>query len=132
VPFGGYAKEGIIVNDQREEQSEARTSPEDRAREITVRADYATTFPTYYANFAFVTHTSYDLSIDFCFLAPPHRVNESQGILSVPVVTRMTIPSGLVEGLINALNSQLTAQRQEHEEGRIVIAGPHSEGSSDG
>jgi hypothetical protein len=120
------------VNDQREEQSQEPTNPESRAREVTFRPDYATAFPAYYANFAFVNHTPHDINIEFSWIAPPHRIDESQGVVSLPVVTRVTIPVGLVQGLINALTIQLTAQHQEQEQGRVGVTGARREDTQDG
>jgi hypothetical protein len=132
VVYQRYVKEGIIVNDQREEQSHEAASSEPQTREVTFAPDYTTTFPTYYANFAFVNHTPYDFDIDFSFIAPPHRVNESQGIVSLPIIARVTIPNELVQGLINALNIQLTSQRQEREQGRAGMTGARREVDSHG
>jgi len=120
------------VDDQGEEQSQEPEKAEPPGREVTFRPDYTAAFPSYYANFSFINHTAYDINMDFCFIAPPHHIDESQGVVSLPVVTRVTIPVGLVEGLINALNIQLTAHRQEQEQKRMGVSGALREGNSDG
>jgi hypothetical protein len=120
------------VDDQREDQSQESQQDQPAGREVTFRPDYTAAFPSYYTNFSFVNHTAYDMSMDFCLIAPPYQIDESQGVVRIPVVTRVTIPIRLVEGLINALNSQLSVQRQEQEQKKLGISGPFREDDSDG
>lgn len=80
-------------------------------------------FPSAYANFASVTHTKDDLCIDFCLLAPPHRVNLSESddaTAYVPVVSRVLIPTSMANGLIKALRAQAD-KAQEDSGGDTVI-----------
>lgn len=116
------------MNDKREEQPQEAASAESQSVEVRLGPDYRTTSPIIYSNTAFVSHTANDLCVDFCLISPPHNLSVERGTLTVPVVTRVIIPSGMVEGLIKALNVQVEAQRKERDEGRTTIVGLPIEG----
>ena len=73
------------------------------------------TFPTAYSNFASVTHTTTELCVDFCLIAPPHKVGveRDKATAHVPVVSRIFMPPDLADGLIKALRAQLGQSRKE-------------------
>jgi hypothetical protein len=82
--------------------------------------NYEKAFPSFYSNYAVVSHTASELCIDFCVLAPPHDVDVEKKTASVPVVARALIPVSLTEGLIDALRDQLS--KHAAEKGKLVIA----------
>lgn len=74
---------------------------------VRVQPDYDNPFPSAYANFAAVSHTPFEVCIDFCTIAPPNRHDAEKKILYAPVTVRVMIQPGMIEGLINALQVQL-------------------------
>jgi hypothetical protein len=77
-------------------------------------ASYEQSFPSFYSNYAVVSNTPTELCIDFCVMAPPHKINVEKKTTSVPVVSRILMPAGMARALIKALESQL----QKHEAAR--------------
>lgn len=113
------------------EELERPDGGDDQAIPITLQPDYRTSFHTFYSNFATISHTPDDLSIDFCLTAPPHNVDLKANILPVPVVARIIVPPAMAEGLIKALRNQLDKQLQEREEDRRIIVGRKKEADAD-
>jgi len=88
--------------------------------QIDLVPNYEKAFPSFYSNYAVVSHTASELCIDFCVLAPPHAVDLEKKTASVPVVARALIPIILTDELINALRDQLS--KHDAEKGKCVIA----------
>lgn len=66
-----------------------------------------------YANFCAVAHTPFDLTLTFCDVQPLSeadlRTAEQSQVVKAPVVARIALPFGVVQGLIAALQEQLRA-----------------------
>jgi hypothetical protein len=64
-----------------------------------------------YANFCAVAHTPFDMTLTFCDVQPLSerdiRNAETSQTIKAPVVARITLPFGVVPGLISALQEQL-------------------------
>ena len=103
---------------------------EDQGLGFTFQPDYRAPFPTFYANFALISHTGDDLCIDFCLIAPPYNVNAETKTVSVPAIARVITSPGLADGLIQALRTQLAKQSSERETGRIMISVKRPEADS--
>jgi hypothetical protein len=115
------------VDEERGNQEQNPEGEEERGLGFTFQPDYRASFPTFYANFALISHTGDDLCIDFCLIAPPHHVNAETKTIAVPVIARVMSSPGLADGLIQALRTQLAKQRSEREAGRIMISGQRPE-----
>jgi hypothetical protein len=109
-----------VAEQQRDDQQESETR-QDQLEGFAFRADYQTPFSTVYSNFAFVSHTGDDFSVDFCLIAPPYHVHRETNTVPVPVIARVIVPPGLVRGLIEALRIQLEKQTSEYQSGQIII-----------
>jgi hypothetical protein len=75
--------------------------------ELKIIAGYEQSFPTFYSNYAAVSHTPTELCIDFCVMAPPHKIDVDKKTTSVPVIARLLIPEGMAKGLVTALQAQV-------------------------
>src|SRR3990167_8458251 len=90
--------------------------------EISIQPDYSGVFPTFYSNFALVSHTPSDICIDFCLLAPPHNIETDKKVLFSPMTTRVVVSTDTAKGLIGALESQLQKQKKSIDEGMVIPA----------
>jgi hypothetical protein len=125
--FSNRYKEYCVAEQQRNE-NQAPKDEEDRGSQLRFQPDYHAPFPTVYANFALVSHTADDLSVDLCLLAPPYHADPETKTVPVPVIARVIIPSGMAEGLAEALRVQLGKQASEREAGGIIIPVKGQEG----
>jgi hypothetical protein len=89
------------------EKKGLKNLPQKAAFEIKIAATYEQPFPTFYSNYAVVSHTTSELSIDFCLLATPHKIDVETKTASVPVIARMLIPGAMANGLMTALQDQI-------------------------
>jgi hypothetical protein len=66
-----------------------------------------------YANFCAVAHTPFDLTLTFCDVRPLSERDiksaEASQTVRAPVVARIALPFGVVQGLVNALQEQMRA-----------------------
>jgi Protein of unknown function (DUF3467) len=109
------------VAEEQKNEGQPSEAEEDQGSRFRFQADYRSGFPTVYSNFALVSHTADDLSLDFCLLAPPYNPQFETKTVAVPVVARVIIPSGMVEGLVEALRLQSGKQASEREAGGVII-----------
>lgn len=69
-----------------------------------------------YANFCAVAHTPFDLTLTFCDVRPLSEKDiaaaEATQTVRVPVVARIALPFGVVNGLIAALQEQMRAVQE--------------------
>ena len=79
---------------------------------------------TAYSNFASVSHTNNDFSLDFCLLAPPYNVDTDKKVIRTPVVARIIIPPRMVEGLREALKVEMEKHSKEEPETLIIPKQP--------
>lgn len=96
----------------------------EREIEIRIIPDHSSTFPTFYANYASVSHTASEFDLDFCLLASPFTVDLEQKSVSIPVVARIIIPPVMIEGLINALKAQMEKQKDTAQKGKFIVPIP--------
>lgn len=89
---------------------------------VMVAPEYYAQTPTYYSNFAAVSHTTTEVSIDFCLLAPPYNVKSDEQLTALaPVVAKVVIPPAMVSRLVNALQQQEIKQKKTAESGQTLI-----------
>jgi hypothetical protein len=86
-------------------------------------ASYEQSFPSFYSNYAAVSNTPTELCIDFCVLAPPHRVNVEKKTAGVPVIARVLIPADMASGLVKALESQIQRHKEAKSANIIALEG---------
>jgi hypothetical protein len=119
------------VPEQRRDEQQESEAGEDQAGGFTFSPNYQAPFPTVYSNFALISHTGDDLAVDFCLIAPPYQAQAETKTVPVPVITRVIVPPGLAQGLINALRIQLDKQTAERQAMQIIIPvkkpGSHSD-----
>jgi hypothetical protein len=69
-----------------------------------------------YANFCAVAHTPFDLTLTFCDVRPLSERDiksaEVSQTVRAPVVARIALPFGVVQGLITALQEQLRSLQE--------------------
>lgn len=100
-------------------------TPEKREQmEITIAPDHSSAFPTFYANYASVSHTASEFDLDFCLLASPFTVDLEQKSISLPVVARIIIPPVMIGGLIDALKAQMEKQQETAQIGKFIVPVP--------
>ena len=103
-----------------------RDSPKTPAKreefQLQIIANYEQSFPTFYSNVATVSHTPAELCIDFCLLAPPHKVDVEKKTSKVPVIARMLVPEDMAKGLVKALEAQIE-KFQKTKETKIIVVG---------
>ena len=92
--------------------------------EITIVPNHSSSFPSFYANYASVSHTATEMFLDFCLLGLPYSVDLEQKAATVPVVARIIIPPQMAEGLIKALQAQMEKQKRVAEKGGLFIPIP--------
>lgn len=87
---------------------------------LTAQPGYDATYTTAYANFASISHTAGEFVLDFCLIAPPHNVNPEEKVLLAPVVSRVVIPAGMGNALVQALTDQIKKQEQSKAKGVLL------------
>lgn len=119
------------MSEKNENQQEESSDEATKAETGTFAPDYSGDFPTYYANLGSVSHSPYDLCIDFCTIAPPHKISNNGGNLFVgaPVTVRVVVPPEMAEGLIEALQTRLERYQEEKGEGRMTVVQPKKDQS---
>lgn len=88
---------------------------------LTLAPDYSDSFSTFYANFAYVSHTNSEIMVDFCLVSLPYSVDLETKEARVPVVCRIIIPPLLVDGLMKALKIQQEKQQATAQVKAIAI-----------
>ena len=80
--------------------------------EIKLRPNNSLESKRIYSNFANVSKTPFDISIQFCNVSPVtdfESIVKNDYIYDVPIVAEIAIPKEMVQGLIDALKTQLEA-----------------------
>lgn len=68
-----------------------------------------------YANFAVVSKSPFDFSIQFCNVSPISDINQlekNEFVHYAPIVAEIAIPKEVIPGLIEALTSQLMENKR--------------------
>jgi len=91
---------------------------------LTVVASYPNPFPSFYANYASVSHSASEFFIDCAILALPYNVNLQDAQVLAPVIARIILPPGVASGLITALQTQIEKQKKTAKEGTLVLPKP--------
>ena len=97
-----------------------QAAEEPQPQELNIQPYYEGPFSVVYSNFASISHTKDDLCIDFCLLAPPHRVDIGEKTAHVPVVARVLIPPAMADGLIHAI--KIHKDKLSKDGNRIVLS----------
>ncbi len=87
--------------------------------QVQVRAIHGENLPKYYANLANVSHTPFDVCIDFCLASPPQQLKRVGDNIEmhVPVVVQIIIPPDLATALSQMLLSSIGNQDIGKEQG---------------
>lgn len=74
--------------------------------------------PVVYSNFAQATPSQHDLTLFFGWYATPPLAEPPEAVVEVPVrpLVAVSVPLGVVPGLIRVLESQLEARQSEGEQ----------------
>ena len=102
----------------------AADAAETKETKLTVVASYPNPFPSFYANYASVSHTASEFFIDCAILALPYNVNLQDAQVLAPVIARIILPPGVATGLITALQTQVEKQKKTAKEGTLVLPKP--------
>lgn len=89
--------------------------------DLTLVPDHGEPFPSYYGNFAYVSHTNSEIIVDFCLLSLPYNVDIEEKQARVPVKCRIILPPVLIEGLVKALELQQEKQAATAQSQSIAI-----------
>lgn len=104
----------------------AAASAAEEPKQLTVVPIYPPSFPSFYANYASVSHTASEVFIDCCVMGMPYNVNLEEGQVMTPVVARIILPPSVATGLITALQSQTEKQKDTVKAGTLVVPIPKS------
>src|SRR5215510_3524323 len=88
---------------------------------LTIVPAYSNPFPSFYANYASVTHSVTEFFIDCGLVAMPYNVNLEESQVHAPVVVRIILPPPVVNGLITALQAQVEKQKVTVKTGTIGV-----------
>jgi hypothetical protein len=84
--------------------------------EIKIMPDSTLESKRIYANFAIVSKSPFDFSIQFCNVPPIsdiHQVEKKGFVHYAPVVAEIAVPKEMIPGLIEALTTQLMENKRE-------------------
>ncbi len=97
---------------------------------LAVVPSYDSPFPSFYANYASVSHTASEFFIDCCVMGMPYNVNLEEAQVMSPVIARIILPPTVASGLITALESQVEKHKETAKGGTLVVSvpKPQSEG----
>jgi hypothetical protein len=93
---------------------------------LTVVPSYNAAFPSFYANYASVSHTASEIFIDCCVMGMPYNVNLEEGQVMTPVIARIILPPTVASGLITALQAQTEKQKNTAKTGTLALPGGKS------
>src|SRR5687768_9232197 len=104
-------------------KAEAEDNKKEASPKVSFRPDHSASFPTFYSNYAGISHSPHDLCIDFCINAPMHKVevHNDSPVVFFPVVARVIITPDMVDGLVKALKDQQEKYTTDKAEGRIAL-----------
>lgn len=107
-------------------KSPRRTGASDakEPQQLSVVPLYPAAFPSFYANYASVSHTASEVFIDCCLMGMPYNVNLEEGHVMTPVVARIILPPTVAAGLITALQAQTQKQKDTVKAGTLVVPLP--------
>ncbi len=91
---------------------------------LTVVPSYDTAFPSFYANYASVTHTASEIFIDCCVMGMPYNVDLEGGKVMTPVIARIIVPPPVASGLITALQAQTEKQKETAKAETLALSVP--------
>lgn len=91
-------------------------------KNLTIVPAYPNPFPSFYANYASVSHTASEIFIDCCLMGMPYDVNLDESQVTVPVIARIIMPPTVAIGLITALQAQTEKQKETVTKGTLVVA----------
>ncbi len=94
------------------------------SQQLTVVPSYNAPFPSFYANYASVTHTASEIFIDCCVMGMPYNVNLEEAQVLTPVVARIILPPTVASGLITALQAQAEKQKDTAKAGTVAVSIP--------
>ena len=97
--------------------------PQEGAK-LTVVPAYPNPFPSFYANYASVTHSPSEIFIDCALVAMPYNVNLEDSQVLAPVIARIILPPAVAQGLITALQAQTERQKTTMKSGTLAVALP--------
>jgi hypothetical protein len=109
-------------------QSRKKAAPTaDEPKNLTIIPSYPNPFPSFYANYASVTHSASEFFIDCALMATPYDVNLEARQAMAPVIARIIFPPPVAAGLIKALEAQVEKHKKTVETGTVAISLPKPE-----
>jgi hypothetical protein len=131
---------GPITDPKNTKATEATPQPSESGElktfRIKVDADRSSvnSAATFYSNYASVSHSPTEICIDFCLLAPPHKIrgslnpeteakegSETEQVILAPVNARILIPVEMANGLVKAISAQAERFALSKAEGAMGI-----------
>jgi hypothetical protein len=85
---------------------------------------YPNPFPSFYANYASVTHSTSEIFIDCALVAMPYQVDLEEAQVQAPVIARIILPPTVAAGLITALQAQTEKQKVTVKTGTLAVGMP--------
>jgi Protein of unknown function (DUF3467) len=91
---------------------------------LTVVPAYPNPFPSFYANYASVSHSPSEVFIDCALVAMPYNVSLEDSQVLAPVIARIILPPPVAQGLITALQAQTEKQKTTIKSGTLAVSLP--------
>src|SRR5215213_9175466 len=91
---------------------------------LTIVPAYPNLFPSFYANYASVTHSTSEIFIDYALVAMPYQVNLEESQVQAPVIARIILPPAVAAGLITALQAQIEKPKVTVKTGTLAVTVP--------
>jgi hypothetical protein len=104
----------LTLSKQPSKKRQSKKPEQTIGQPVQIRPAYDHSFARFYSNYASVSHTPFELCIDFCTIAPPNRLKGNT--LEAPVTVQVLVQPIMVDGLIKALQAQLQKYIQSSEE----------------
>ena len=93
-------------------------------QQLTIVPAYPNPFPSFYANYASVSHSTSEIFIDCALVAMPYDVNLEESQVLAPVIARIILPPPVAAGLVTALQAQTEKQKVTQSTGTLAVVAP--------
>ena len=100
------------------------------SKTLTIVPSYPGPFPSFYSNYASVTHTASEIFIDCCLIGMPYNVNLEDAQILAPVIARIIVPPPVANGLITALQAQTEKQKNTAKAATLIVPKPKQGGKT--
>lgn len=121
-------------NDKRKPSKASKKAVDSKSgeqKQLTIVPAYPPAFPSFYANYASVSHTASEVFIDYCLMGMPYNVDLENGQVTAPVIARIVLPPTVASGLVTALQAQTEKQKDTAKAGTLVVPIPKPKKAGD-